>query len=166
MAETDFAGKSDQEIATWIANHEAKGVTDSNLYRGLVEEYARRTGRGLNADTSLAHLMAVAREGRFTNYGAVAKASGVPWNKARHAMNGTGGHLDQLLSICHARSLPLFPAICVNQEGVETGTLSEEALKGFVKGAERLGYTVNDGDAFLRKCQKECFDWGKAQGNG
>ena len=101
----DLSGKTDREIRNWVANHEKQGVTDTDLYRELLGEYARRTGRGLNADTSLAHLMNAAKTGKFTTYGDLAKASDVPWSKARHAMNGPLGHLDQLLSICHSRGL-------------------------------------------------------------
>ncbi len=157
----DLSEKSDQDIKNWIDNFERLGKTDEPLYGELVEERARRFGKGLNIDTSLAHLMATAKAGRFTTYGQLAEANAVPWSKARHAMNGAGGHLDQLLDICHARGLPLFPAICVNQEGVRTGKLGPEALRGFAEGARRHGYPVHDEAAFLQKCQEASFAWGE-----
>jgi hypothetical protein len=161
----NLSEKSDSEIRSWIQNHEQRGATGTELYRELVEEEGRRRGKGLKPDLSINALIGSARARRFISYGALADASGVTWNQARHRMNGAGGHLDQLLSICHARKLPLLPALCVNQEGLRTGTLSEVALAGFAKGAERLGYAVTDREAFLRKCQQECFDWGTtAQG--
>jgi hypothetical protein len=49
----------------------------------------------------------------------------------------------------------------VNKEGVETGELSKEALIGFVEVARWLGYSVPDENAFLQKCQEECFEWGR-----
>ena len=104
------------EIANWIANHERLRKTDAPLYRALVEERARRFGDLLKPDVSIRRLTDAAKEGRFTTYGALAEANGVPWSKARHPMNGNGGHLDQLLDICHARGLPLLTAICVNKE--------------------------------------------------
>ena len=48
-------------------------------------------------------------------------------------MDGKGGHLDCILDVCHARGMPLFTALCVNKEGVETGELSKEALIGLVE---------------------------------
>ena len=96
---------------------------------------------------------------KYTTYGALATASGVPWGKARHAMNGANGHLDNLIDICHARGMPLLTAICVNQKSVQTGELTKESLAGFIKAAQRLGYAISDQQAFLNTCQQECFEW-------
>jgi hypothetical protein len=156
----DFTTKSDNEIQTWIENHEQKGVTDTQLYKDLLEERSRRKSKLLNVEKSLQHLMQAAQEARFTTYGELAIANGVPWNKARHHMNGSGGHLDQLLDVCHARGLPLFSAICVNQQGVSSGRLEESAMDGFIAGVKRLGVTVTDREQFLKKCQENCFEWG------
>jgi hypothetical protein len=157
----DLTRKTDEEIANWIANHERLRRTDATLYRALVEERARRFGDLLKPDVPIARLTDAAKEGQFTTYGALAEANGVVWSKARHPMNGNGGHLDQLLDICHARGLPLLTAICVNKDGVETGRLSPEALAGFAKGARRLGHVVSEEETFLRECQEKCFAWGK-----
>ena len=43
--------------------------------------------------------MDFAREGKFTTYGALADANGIPWQKARYFMSGAGGHLVQLPEI-------------------------------------------------------------------
>src|SRR5437764_11259571 len=102
MKNPDLTKKSDADLRTWIENHKYKGVTNTSLYLALVEEEARRKGRGLNPDISLNHLIAAAKAGRFTTYGALAEANHVAWHQARHLMNGPSGHLDQLLSICHA----------------------------------------------------------------
>jgi hypothetical protein len=156
----DISSKTDVEIENWILNHEKNGVTDIPLYRALLEERVKRKSKVLSIDQSINHLKDTARAGKFTTYGDLAKASGVSWKKARHLMNNSGGHLDQLLDICHARSLPLLTSICVNQESAKTGKLEERALEGFAKGVMRLGIVVNDRDAFLEECQENCFRWG------
>jgi hypothetical protein len=152
---------TDQELRNQIDNHERRGATLTPLYRELVEERARRFGKGLKAEASLEHLMEAAKAQRFTTYGALAEASGVPWQKARRRMDGPVGHLNHLLTICHARGLPLLTALCVNQEGVNDGSLSQIALTGFIKDAQRLGYAIADVKKFLRECQARCFAWGK-----
>jgi hypothetical protein len=163
MAEIDLSGKTDQEIEQWVANYEKKGATNEPFFKKLLEERARRQSRGLNLETSLRHLIAAATDGRFTTYGNLAKASAVPWSVARHAMNGSNGHLERLLDICHARELPLLTALCVNQSGIDTGELGTDALRGFISGAQRLGYKVTDADAFLRDCQRKSFEWAKTE---
>ncbi len=77
-------------------------------------------------------------------------------------MNGSGGHLDTLLDVCHARELPLLTALCVNQQGIKTGALEPSALKGFANGARRLGHPVDDPEKFLKECQAACFNWAEA----
>ena len=117
----------------------------------------------MNFDLSIDVLRKAAIEGRCTSYGELAKASGVEWGKARLRMNGVGGHLDQLLDICHVRNLPLLTAICVNKDNVETGELDPKALKGFALGARRLGITVTDETAFHQAKKDECWEWGSKQ---
>ena len=84
----NLSKKSDSEIRSWIENHEGKGVTTTLLYQALVEEEARRKGRGLNIEISLQHLIASARHSRFTTYGDLADANNIAWKEARHRMNG------------------------------------------------------------------------------
>ncbi len=164
----NLADKSDREIDTWIKNHEEQGATSGPLYHALLEERVRRAQakHRLSFDRSLAHLIEAAQNQKCTTYGALAAASGVDWSVARHQMNGVNGHLDRLLDICHARALPLLTAICVNQGNVETGVLGEDALKGFVTGAQRLGIAVGDPQEFHSRCKEECWAWGRAQANG
>lgn len=161
----EFAKKSDAQLDQWIENHEKKAATGSPLYQELLEERARRgqSKSGLQVARSLEILRHAARNGKCVTYGDLAKASGVDWNRARHRMNGAGGHLDQLLDICHVRGLPLLTAICVNQASVETGDLEPSALSGFAVGARRLGYAVIDEVGFHRAKRDECWDWGRAQ---
>jgi hypothetical protein len=159
----DFAGKTDDEIDSWIHNHERKGETRAPLYLELLEERARRgqkAGR-LEIDKSLALLIEAAREQRYVTYGDLARASDVEWSRARHQMNGANGHLDRLLDVCHARGLPMLAAICVNESGRRTGELEPAALKGFVTGARRLGLDVRDDTAFHRQACEECWHWGR-----
>lgn len=161
----DLQGKSDREIDQWITNHEHKNATSAPLYRSLLEERVKRiqSKHALDFELSLTHLQHTAIEQRCTTYGQLAAASGVTWSQARHQMNGTNGHLDRLLDICHARGLPLLTAICVNQSGVADGELGDTALAGFVNGARRLGISVDDLSAFHHKCRDECWAWGREQ---
>jgi hypothetical protein len=163
----DFSSKKHSEIESWIKNHEDHGQTNAPLYIELLEERARRTQEKqiLNLEVSLSHLRQAAIEQRCTTYGALANASGVEWSKVRHQMNGVGGHLDRLLDLCHARKLPMLPAICVNQSGLQSGELEESALTGFATGAQRLGISVIDARAYHHQCRNDCWEWGRQQKN-
>lgn len=155
----DLSTKTDREIETWIRNHETASKTGDPLYHELLEERARRSQakQRLDFDKSLEHLKNAARSQKCTSYGELAAASGVDWSKARHQMNGPGGHLDRLLDICHARGLPLLTAICVNQGNLADCELGEAALAGFAAGARRLGRTVIDPREFHHRCRDECW---------
>ena len=161
----ELTEKQDKEIESWIKNHEKNGATSAPLYFALLEERVLRaqTKHKLNFDRSLAHLSEAAANQKCTTYGALAAASGVEWSQARHQMNGVNGHLDRLLDICHAQGLPLLTAICVNQGNVDDGELGEDALKGFVTGAKRLGLTVRDPKEFHHDCRDKCWQWGREQ---
>ena len=164
MGVPDLGSKTDTEIEQWIINHERRPNGRARpLYGLLLEERARRSDgkQLLKLDRSLDHLKQAARAGRCTTYGALAAASDVEWSRARQQMNGASGHLERLLDVCHARELPLLTAICVNQEGLETAELGEDALRGFVAGAERLGLRVEDPREFHRKCVEACWAWGR-----
>ena len=158
--------ETDSRIDTWIRNHEDKGVTSSPLYLELLQERARRSQAKshLEIDKSLQLLQQAAIEQRYVTYGDLAKASNVEWSKARHKMNGTNGHLDRLLDVCHVRKLPMLPAICVNESGRESGELEPAALRGFVTGARRLGHIIIDDLTFHREERDECWRWGRDQG--
>src|SRR5262249_39373432 len=123
---------------------------------------SKRKHLGLKIEYSLALLIQAAKEGRFVSYGSLAAASGIEWKIARHGMNGARGHLDNIVSYCYARNLPLLPAICVNAQGLESGELEPSALKGFIAAAKRLKIAVIDEEAFYRRCQRDCFEWGKS----
>ena len=166
MPPVDLSTKTDVELEQWIANHESKqdGV-NRPLYRQLLEERARRaqTKQKLNFDRSLEHLRQAAIGQVCTSYSDLAKASGVEWATARRQMSGSRGHLERLLDLCHARGLPLLTALCVYKDSVTECELGEDALKGCVAGAKRLGVSVNDGRAFHHQCRDECWQWGREQ---
>lgn len=155
----DLSTRTDKELKTWIENHQRLGVTDTPLFRALVEERAHRFGKGFTIEASLARLTEAAKGHKFITCRSLAEANGVPWSKARRSLNGEGRHLDQLLDICHARGLPLLTAICVDEQGAENGEFGEAALGEFTGGARRLGYQVTDASDFLRQCQAHCFAW-------
>ena len=154
--------KTVSEIEIWIRNHEKASKTSAPLYLELREERVRRAQlkHKLDFDRSLEHLKQAAINQICTSYGALAAASGVEWSKARHQMNGSNGHLDRLLDICHARGLPLLTAICVNQGNIVDCELEGEALAGFIAGALRLGLAVSDPLQFHHRCRDECWAWG------
>jgi len=154
--------RTDREIDNWIARHEEKGRTGDPLYLSLIEERNRRHGNGLTLKYSIPFLIGSARESRFVSYGDLADANSVAWNKARHKMNGTHGHLQDILCYCHARSWPLLTAIVVHKRHRETGEMDDFTLDGFVDGAQRLGYVALDRRQFLREHQKSCFSWAKS----
>lgn len=158
----DLATKTDPEIETWIRNHETNGGTAAPLYLQLLEERVSRAQakQKLNFDRSLDHLKQTAIAQVCTTYGALAVASGIDWSQAHYQMNGSNGHLDRLLDICHARGLPLLTAICVNQGSVAECELGEEALAGFVAAAKRLGLPVGDPRAFHHESRDRCWEWG------
>jgi hypothetical protein len=162
----NLSDKTDAEIDQWIHNHERKAATGAPLYLALLEERARRSQRQghLDVNKSLELLTQAARDQRYVTYGDLAKASGVEWSQARHRMNGANGHLDRLLDVCHARGLPLLPALCVNESGRQSGELEPTALKGFASGARRVGRPVRDEPEFHRRERDECLRWAREAG--
>ena len=157
----DLTKKTNSEIDIWIANHERKKETGSELYKDLIAERSLRHGRGLSIDVSIEAMKKAAREQRYISYGELAEANGINWSKARHLMNGKHGHLDSLLAHCHSHSLPLFTAIVVQKGKLGTGLMDDFTLAGFIEGVERLGRVVIDARKYLSECQEQCFSWGK-----
>ncbi|MDT8292013.1 hypothetical protein RQ846_20065 [Roseomonas mucosa] len=162
----DLTLKKLDEIERMILAH-AKTDAGRSLprYRELLEERARRheADTQLSLDKSMEVLVRVASQGICTTYGELAKASGVPWFKARHRMNGNKGHLERLLDICHLRGIPLLTALCVNADQLASCELGEDSLRGFCEGARRLGYAFGDEREFHHKQRDASWDWGRAQ---
>ncbi|MBB3173994.1 adenosyl cobinamide kinase/adenosyl cobinamide phosphate guanylyltransferase [Endobacter medicaginis] len=161
----ELSSKTDAELDRWIANHEERKLTETPLYRSLLEERARRSQltHKLRIDRSMELLKNAALMQVCTTYGALAQASDVPWSLARRQMDGANGHLDRLSDLCHARGLPFLTALVVNQQDVETGVLKGEALRGFIACARRLNHLITDEVAFHQARRDECWAWGRAQ---
>lgn len=159
----DLQRMTDKQIDNLIRNHEDKNERARPLYAQALEERARRSQARSHLEfrKSLHLLRTAAVEQRCVSYGDLATASNVPWNIARHQMNGTGGHLDRLLDVCHANQLPMLPALCVNKNGLTDGELEASALKGFADGARRLGFRFSDERAFHINQRNACWEWGK-----
>ena len=153
----DFSSMTDDEIETWIFNHERKRATHSQLYGHLVEERNRRHGQGLSLDVSIPFIIRAAKKRRFVSYGDLAEVNKQEWAKVRYPMNK---HLGDIISYSRNKGWPPLTAIVVNGENVETGDMEQTTLKGFVEAARWLGYDVADpAHLYLRKCQKDCFSW-------
>lgn len=162
----DLASKTLKELDQMVENHEkTAGGRSHPRYALLLEARAKlsQEGKLLSIERSMDHLREKAIEGVCTSYGKLAAASGIEWSRARTQMNGTRGHLERLLDICHARGLPMLTAICVDKDGVEKGELSETALAGFANGARHLGYEFTDEAEFHRQQRDACFAWGRSQ---
>ncbi|MCA0199874.1 MAG: hypothetical protein LCH56_03425 [Proteobacteria bacterium] len=159
----EFAKLDLGRIQIWIERHQQAGRTSDPKYARLLAERARRTGAGLDVEVTLRRLQEAARCREFVTYGEVAEANRMSWKQARHRMNGDGGHLDQIVDICHARGLPHFTSLCVNQAGRSDGTLADTALSGFIKALRRTGRDILDEEmeAALKSEQAACFAWGE-----
>lgn len=156
----DVTTYTNTQLENLIRNHRDKDATDVPLYQEALEELARRKGKGLDFDKSLAAIRQAASEGRFKSYGELAKASGCEWVKVRRAMNS---HLYALVEFAHRKGWPLLSSIVVNQNNLDTGKLDPSSLKGFVTAARLLDIPVTDEEAFLREQQQKVFAWGKTQ---
>lgn len=111
----------------------------------------------LDPRRTLAAIRAAAEARRFLTYGAVAAASGIPWNAARRRMDP---HLYALCLWATGRGWPLLSALVVDQKSVAHGRLRGRPLIGFARCAERAGRIVGgDAAAFLAAEQEAVFAW-------
>jgi hypothetical protein len=162
----DIVEKSDQDSATLIANYQRLRKEQTPAFAALLAERDRRAaGKDqLDLALSLEAFKAAAKEHRYVTYGDLSQASGQTWNHTiRARMSGLNGHLDRMLDVCHQQDLPLLTALCVNQKNRKSGELDAFSRTGFYGGAKRLGLLVTDEETFYRRCQQECFDWGRRQ---
>jgi len=113
----------------------------------------------LSIEKSIDHLITCARRREFSTYLEIAKANGHTWEEVWLQMRGPKNHLDDILKFCHENNFPLLTAIVVQQENKKDGKLKPFALKGFVEGVGKLGIEVKNRSEFLKKCQKECFEF-------
>lgn len=147
---------SDAELENLITNHRRHNATDHPLYLEVLEERARRKGRGLNFEKSFEIIRRSAGQRRFLSYKDLAEASGAEWTRVRYSI---GEHLWYLVEFAHRKGWPMLSAIVVNKPHVQTGDMDPVTLKGFVVAARELGYAVIDAREFLREQQAKVFDW-------
>lgn len=110
----------------------------------------------LNLNTTYQAIIAAAKDRKFITYGDIAKAQNLEWSKVRYAMNS---HLETLLGISAANDWPLLTAIVVNQGGLQSGSMVDSAMEGFVAAAKRYGRSVNSPADFVRNEQEATFKW-------
>ena len=111
----------------------------------------------LNPERTYRAIVDAAKAGRFISYGELAEASGVPWNKARHAVPVL---LGRLVLLAHVRGWPMLSAIVVSKDGLEQGRLAGSSLSGFIAAARSIGVDPGDDpEAFFRDQQAKVFEW-------
>lgn len=159
----NLADMSIEELRNMEANYVRLGKTGDLQYQKILQEIQVRNTTSLNLDRSISAILAAARRGDFITYGDVAKANGIEWSFAMNRLMPK--HLDTILAKVDANGWPLITAIVVNKNNVGTGRLDEASLKGFISGAQRLGYDVGDQDReiFLRDQQHETFSFARNQ---
>jgi hypothetical protein len=155
LKDFDLDKLDDEQIANLLENYRKAGKTEEPKYTEILAEHARRQGKGLSFEKSLAAIRDAASRGQFLSYKQLAEASGLKWSFAvRHAMPS---HLWNLLEYSYRNGLPLLSAIVVNQKNVGTGDMEPETLRGFIAGARDLGIAVTDERQFLKEQQEEVF---------
>ncbi|MER8719634.1 hypothetical protein NKH64_14800 [Mesorhizobium sp. M0999] len=110
----------------------------------------------LDFQTTLTIIRRAAAEGRFITYKQVADESGANWTNVHWQM---GHHLTRLCEYAHRKGWPLLSAIVVNGDNVETGSLKQESLAGFISMARDFGIPVLDPVEFLIREQQRVFQW-------
>jgi 5-methylcytosine-specific restriction protein B len=110
----------------------------------------------LNLNTTYQAIVAAAKDRKFITYGDIAKAQNLEWSKVRYAMNS---HLETLLGMSAANDWPLLTAIVVNQGGLQSGSMVDSAMEGFVAAAKRYGRSVKSPTDFVRAEQEATFKW-------
>lgn len=146
------------DLRNFVANYRRAKKTDHSFYQDVLAEIARRTGKGLDFDTTCRLVREAASAGRFLSYKQLADGSGANWSHVRHAMNA---HLGDLVEYAHRSGWPLLSAIVVNQSNVETGAMDPSTLRGFAAAARELGYRFVNAEQFLRDQQQLVFRWAK-----
>lgn len=124
----DLSTKTDAELDTLIANHEARGAWSAPLLLSAVAERSRRRDGGLNLDRTLALIHDAVREDRYVTYKDVASQSGKAWDQVRWKV------FDHLGTLCireHAGNGTLPSVMVVTEGNRQTGDLDGETLIGF-----------------------------------
>lgn len=161
----DLTDKTDAQLQLIVDRHEAAKATKRPLYLAATKALQDRAKAEMNVDVALRHLEEIARAHRFTDYGALAKACGVRWGKARHMMFGPGKFMDQLHDACAERGLPHLTALVVLKPDVETGKMADEQVEAFFASAVRTGGANGDENphAFRSAEVARCHEWGGAK---
>lgn len=162
----DFSGYELPNLNVLISNYIRAGQVHTEEFAQLIRVREEKWMKKGEPDIykSLTLLKERAKAHTYASYGDLAAASGLAWSHTMRArMSNSKGHLDRLLDLCRHERLPLLTAICVNKQNLSKGLLEPPALAGFVAGAKRLGYQVDDEAAFLKTCQDDCFRWGREQ---
>jgi len=155
LKDFDLDRLDDGQVANLLENYRKAGKTEEPKYTEILAEYARRKGKGLSFEKSLAAIRDAASRGQFLGYKQLAEASGLEWSVAVHY--AMPGHLWDLVEYSHRKGLPLLSAIVVNQKNLETGAMEPETRHGFITAARDLGIVVTEERKFLKKQQEEIF---------
>jgi hypothetical protein len=154
----DMKKLTEKQLRNVVENHQLKHAFDKPEYAAALDELQRRSAPSLDLDTTIRRILESANSSDFLSYGDVAKANGCDWVSVRRQMPR---HLDLVLAKAHARGAPLITAIVVNDANRLTGALEASSLSGFIAGAERLGFKVEDAETFLRAHQAATFDFAR-----
>lgn len=160
MRTPDPGSLDNDRLRQVIRNYEARGATQRPEYRAFIEEYNRRHGGGFDVLKTVSFIRQRIGEGRFLSYGEIAELHGAEWNLVRHQIPD---HLWAVVRWAHGHGFPMLSAVVVNKPNLETGTLEPDSLKGFVRAAEALGYTVDDPIAFHQDQKRRCLEWARAE---
>jgi len=151
---------ADSELDNLIENHRRHDKVQAKLYIAALAERARRSGKGLSFEKTIAVILGAAKEGRFLSYKELADSSGAKWTQVNHAV---AQHLGQLIEYAERRGWPMLSTIVVNKPNVASGKMDPDTLDGLVSAARALGYTVDDPGLFLEEQQQRVFDWAQDQ---
>lgn len=113
----------------------------------------------LNLNSTYQAIIAAAKDLKFITYGDIAKAQNLEWSKVRYAMNS---HLETLLGISAGNGWPLLTAIVVNQGAVQSGSMADSAMEGFIAAAKRYGRVAESPADFVRTEQEATFKWAQS----
>jgi 5-methylcytosine-specific restriction protein B len=159
-AEIDPKKLSIEGLDALIENHRKRGQLSAPLYLAALGEWERRKSGGLDFDKSMMIIRRAAANRQFLSYKDIADESGAKWSAI---YNHVGSHLTRLCEYAYRQGWPLLSAIVVNKDNLDSGSLKERSLDGFVEVARGLGYVVTDKEAFLKEQQERVFTWAAAR---
>ena len=113
--------------------------------------------RGYDRETTLNLLRDHAKRRKFVSYGGVAEANGLRWSQPVKSWTKT--HLDGINAFAWANGWPPLSAIVVAKPHLSDGGMDPPTRAGFAEAVRRLGWTVDDPEAFLRARQEAVFRW-------